>query len=108
MTAEERAKIVDLAQCDFRAVHEYYKEVSERNKNRSKEEKAVLKEKKDKEVEKYGFAWMDGYKQKIGNFRIEPPGSLHSTHSRPHQTEQGAIHPQACSGAVGITRRWGS
>ena len=74
MTTEERAKILDLKQCDFRKVHEHFKQKSEEAKNRSKEEKAKLKEQKDRELEKYGFAYMDGYKQKIGNFRIEPPG----------------------------------
>lgn len=47
---------------------------SEKRKARSKEEKKEEKEAKDKEAKEYGFATLDGYKQKIGNFRIEPPG----------------------------------
>nr|CAD2157073.1 unnamed protein product [Meloidogyne enterolobii] len=61
MTAAERSTITDLKKCDFR-------------KARSKEEKKAEKEIKDKEAAEYGFAMLDGYKQKIGNFRIEPPG----------------------------------
>ncbi len=29
---------------------------------------------KDEEQKEYGLTFMDGYKQKVGNFRIEPPG----------------------------------
>lgn len=43
-------------------------------KNRSKEEKQKEKDEKDKIQEKYGVAIVDGHKQKIGNYKIEPPG----------------------------------
>src|SRR4051794_27223926 len=49
-------------------------EQRELKKNRSKEEKQQEKEEKDKIMEKYGYAIVDGYKQKLANFRIEPPG----------------------------------
>ena len=39
-----------------------------------KEEKERLKKEKLRLEEKYGFCHLDGQKQKIGNFRIEPPG----------------------------------
>lgn len=74
MSSEERAVITDLDKCDFREMNQYFKELSEERKNRTKEEKQKLKEENERIQIKYGFAWMDGYKQKIGNFRIEPPG----------------------------------
>ena len=49
-------------------------EQRELRKNRSKEEKKAEKEEKDKLQEKYGFAMLDGHKEKISNFRVEPPG----------------------------------
>lgn len=49
-------------------------EQRELKKNRSKEEKQKEKEEKDKIVEKYGWAIVDGHKQKLANFKIEPPG----------------------------------
>lgn len=55
-------------------MHAYFQEESEKRKAMSKEEKQKIKEEKDKEVKEYGFAYIDGHKQKIGNFRIEPPG----------------------------------
>ena len=33
-----------------------------------------LKEDNEKLVKEYGFCLIDGHKEKVGNFRIEPPG----------------------------------
>jgi DNA topoisomerase-1 len=74
MTSAERSKVKDLSKCDFKDMAEYYKDETEKRKNRSKEEKKAELELKKKEVEDYGTAIIDGHKQKIGNFRIEPPG----------------------------------
>ncbi|KAH7720203.1 DNA binding/DNA topoisomerase type I [Aphelenchoides avenae] len=74
MTKEEREKIVDLNKCDFKAMQTYYMEQTEQRKAMSKEEKLKIKESKEKEAKEYGFAYIDGHKQKVGNFRIEPPG----------------------------------
>lgn len=40
----------------------------------SKEEKEKIKEKRLKEEEPYQYCIIDGARQKVGNFRIEPPG----------------------------------
>ncbi|CAH1955873.1 unnamed protein product [Acanthoscelides obtectus] len=74
MTDKERELITDLKKCDFRKMHTYFLEVSEKNKNRTKEEKQALKEKNEALLKEYGFCKIDGHKEKIGNFRIEPPG----------------------------------
>ncbi len=34
-------------------------------------------------VEEYGFCVMDGHKEKIGNFRIEPPGLFRGRGTHP-------------------------
>lgn len=34
----------------------------------------VIKKENEALTEKYGFCVIDGHKQKIGNFKIEPPG----------------------------------
>eukprot|EP01114_Cavostelium_apophysatum_P012160 TRINITY_DN2698_c0_g1_i2.p1 TRINITY_DN2698_c0_g1~~TRINITY_DN2698_c0_g1_i2.p1 ORF type:complete len:906 (-),score=334.78 TRINITY_DN2698_c0_g1_i2:19-2598(-) len=67
-------KIKDIDKCDFRPIHKYLMEQKDERKNRSKEEKDKEKAERAKEQEIYGTAIVDGYKQKIGNFRIEPPG----------------------------------
>jgi DNA topoisomerase I len=55
-------------------MHAHFLSETEKRKARSKEEKKAEKEVKDQEAKEYGYASLDGYKQKIGNFRIEPPG----------------------------------
>uniref|UniRef100_A0A0N5API8 DNA topoisomerase I n=1 Tax=Syphacia muris TaxID=451379 RepID=A0A0N5API8_9BILA len=74
MSSQEREIITDLKKCDFREIHAYYIEMSEKRKAMSKEEKDKIKQQKELEMKEYGFAYIDGHKQKIGNFRIEPPG----------------------------------
>ena len=51
----------------------------------SKEEKLVIKEENAKIAEKYGTCMMDGHKQKVGNFRIEPPGLFRGRGDHPKQ-----------------------
>lgn len=74
MTEKEQKLIKDLGKCDFRPMHQYFVEQSEIRKNKSKEEKKAIKEENLRIIEEYGWAKIDGHKQKIGNFRIEPPG----------------------------------
>uniref|UniRef100_A0A8R1XQI3 DNA topoisomerase I n=1 Tax=Onchocerca volvulus TaxID=6282 RepID=A0A8R1XQI3_ONCVO len=73
MTPAEREKITDLTKCDFREMHAYYVKLREERRSLSKEEKQKMKEIKQEEAKIYGVAYIDGHKQKIGNFRIEPP-----------------------------------
>ena len=74
MTSAEREKIKDLTKCDFKAMHEYFITERETRRNMTKEEKQKLKELREKEAAQYGTAIVDGHKQKIANFRTEPPG----------------------------------
>ncbi|XP_075245175.1 DNA topoisomerase I, mitochondrial-like isoform X2 [Convolutriloba macropyga] len=73
MNKEEKELITDLRRCNFKEIHEYYKAQTEIRKNRSKEEKLEEKKKNEALVEEYGYAIVDGHKQRVGNFRIEPP-----------------------------------
>lgn len=74
MTEDEKKKIESLSKCDFTQINDYFKEQSEIRKNMSKEDKKKLKEENERITEEYGYCVVDGHKQKIGNFRIEPPG----------------------------------
>ncbi|XP_077074719.1 DNA topoisomerase I, mitochondrial isoform X3 [Siphateles boraxobius] len=74
MTNEERKLIKTLSKCDFSHMHKYFVEKSEERKNMTKEEKQVLKEESSRLVEEYGFCVLDGHREKIGNFKLEPPG----------------------------------
>jgi len=46
----------------------------EQRNQRTKEQKAQEREEKLAIQEKYGYAMLDGHREQIGNFRIEPPG----------------------------------
>jgi len=74
MTDAERKHIKKLEKCNFRPVLDHIEMLREVRKNRSKEEKLEEKEKNAKIAETYGFCLWDGHKEKIGNFRLEPPG----------------------------------
>jgi len=74
MTADEKKKITDLGKCDFTQVHEHFLLQSQLRKERSKEEKQAEKKKNEAMVEEYGFCNWDHHKEKIGNFKLEPPG----------------------------------
>ncbi|XP_044580044.1 DNA topoisomerase I, mitochondrial isoform X3 [Cotesia glomerata] len=74
MSESERKTITDLSKCNFRPMHDYFIQKSEERKAMTKEEKKALKEKNDEITKEYGFCTIDGHKEKIGNFKIEPPG----------------------------------
>ncbi|KAG0579975.1 hypothetical protein KC19_4G139400 [Ceratodon purpureus] len=60
--------------CDFTPIYDWNAKEKERKKNMSTEEKKRLKEEKLAVEEKYMWAVVDGVKEKVGNFRVEPPG----------------------------------
>ncbi|KAJ4725190.1 DNA topoisomerase 1-like [Melia azedarach] len=66
--------IQNLEDCDFKPIYEWHQEQKEKKKQMSSEEKKALKEEKLKQEEKYMWAIVDGVKEKVGNFRVEPPG----------------------------------
>ncbi|XP_053321970.1 DNA topoisomerase I, mitochondrial isoform X2 [Spea bombifrons] len=74
MTSEERKVIQHLHKCDFSEIHKYFVDKSEARKTLPKEEKEKLKEEASRLQEEFGFCTLDGHREKIGNFKIEPPG----------------------------------
>ncbi|KAJ8257854.1 hypothetical protein GJAV_G00190450 [Gymnothorax javanicus] len=74
MTSEEKSKITDLNKCDFNEMNDYFKAQSEARKQMSKEEKQKIKEENERILQEYGYCVMDNHRERIGNFRIEPPG----------------------------------
>uniref|UniRef100_A0A671R3K0 DNA topoisomerase I n=1 Tax=Sinocyclocheilus anshuiensis TaxID=1608454 RepID=A0A671R3K0_9TELE len=74
MTSEEKSKLTDLNKCDFSEMSEYFKAQSEARKAMTKEEKLKIKAENERILQEYGFCVMDNHKERIANFRIEPPG----------------------------------
>tara|TARA_E500000178_G_C17027839_1_gene758955 strand:+ start:847 stop:2607 length:1761 start_codon:yes stop_codon:yes gene_type:complete len=63
-----------LEEFDFTLIKNHIKEKSEKLKNLSKEEKEKIKAKNDELDEPFKTCIIDGGQQKVGNFKIEPPG----------------------------------
>lgn len=60
--------------CDFGPITKHLKDLSEAKKARSKEEKEAEKKAKLELKQKYGYAMVNGHREPIGNFTVEPPG----------------------------------
>lgn len=77
LSPELRKKVTDFSQCDFSDIKAYFETESERKKEEKKEmsseEKEAEKIKSDAEKDLYRFATVDGVKQMIDNFIVEPP-----------------------------------
>lgn len=85
MSKAEKEKITDLKKCNFTEMNEFFKVKNEQRKNMSKEEKLVNKKKNEEITNEYGFCTIDGHKEKIGNFKIEPPGLFRGRGDHPKQ-----------------------
>ncbi|CAL5396102.1 unnamed protein product [Camellia sinensis] len=66
--------IQKLEDCNFTPIYEWHQREKEKKKQMSSEEKKALREEKLKQEEKYMWVSLDGVKEKVGNFRVEPPG----------------------------------
>lgn len=69
-------KIVKLSKCDFSKIFRWNEERKERLKELRKDPVYKQQQKEEKAMiqETYGYAIVDGVRQKVGNFTIEPPG----------------------------------
>lgn len=65
--------IKEFSKLDFNQIFEYYQAKSEARKARSAAEKKAEKAAKDELEAPYMFCTWDGRKEKVGNFRVEPP-----------------------------------
>ncbi|XP_046867297.1 DNA topoisomerase 1 isoform X2 [Drosophila willistoni] len=74
MTDREKEIIKDFRKCNFQEMFEFFQAESERRKAATKDEKLAKKNENEALVKEYGFCMIDGHKEKIGNFRLEPPG----------------------------------
>lgn len=70
----DKIAIKEFSKCDFKPIFEYYDGQREAKKSLSKEEKKSIKAAKDEAEAPFMYCLWDGKKQKVGNFRVEPPG----------------------------------
>jgi len=67
-------KVDSIDDINMSDIKKHIDNIKERRKNFSKEEKIRIKNKNDKIQEPYKYCIIDGTQQKVGNYRIEPPG----------------------------------
>ncbi|KAJ6037345.1 hypothetical protein N7540_001624 [Penicillium herquei] len=68
-----KVDIKEFTKCDFKPIFEFYDAQREEKRNLSPAEKKKNKAEKDEQEAAYQFCTWDGRKQKVGNFRVEPP-----------------------------------
>ncbi|KAK1434403.1 hypothetical protein QVD17_00143 [Tagetes erecta] len=86
--------IQNLEDCDFKPIYEWHQREKEKKKQLTTEEKKMIKEEKMKLEEKYMWAIVDGVKEKVGNFRVEPPGLFRGRGEHPKMGKlKKRIHP---------------
>ena len=69
-----KVEIKEFSKCDFQPIFEYYDTQRTEKKALPNAEKKALKAEKDAAEAPYMYCIWDGRKQKVGNFRVEPPG----------------------------------
>jgi DNA topoisomerase IB len=79
------AQITSFELCDFRVMYEHFEAEKARKKALSSAEKKELKKAKDEAEAKYTVCFLDGRKEKIGNFRVEPPGLFRGRGDHPRK-----------------------
>ncbi|KAB2601521.1 DNA topoisomerase 1-like [Pyrus ussuriensis x Pyrus communis] len=60
--------------CDFTPIYEWCMKEKQDRKQMSREEKKAAGAEKKKQEEKYAWAFVDGEKERVGSFKVEPPG----------------------------------
>ena len=73
----------DFTKADFTKMHAHFEMLKEQKKNMSRDEKKALKEAKEKEEEPYKTCLLNGRKEQVGNFRVEPPGLFRGRGAHP-------------------------
>lgn len=75
LAGTKAAKIVKkLSHCSFSDIHAHLEKIKAEKKAVPLAERKKLKEEEKAKMEKYTIALVDGREEKIGNYRVEPPG----------------------------------
>lgn len=76
-------KITSFDKCDFTKIFQYLEIKKEEKKQLTSAEKKQIKLEKEKFEEPYKICLLNGRKEQVGNFRIEPPGLFRGRGAHP-------------------------
>jgi DNA topoisomerase I len=82
---------------------EYFEEEKAKKKALTSAEKKELKKQKDEMEAKYVTCLLDGRKEKVGNFRVEPPGLFRGRGEHPKKGALKVGSPPCPSAIVPLT-----
>lgn len=83
---------------------DYFMQQKEIKKNMTKEEKERIKADKKIIDDEYGWANIDGRREKIGNFRVEPPGLFRGRGDHPKTGKLKVSRPNIASADNSLSR----
>ncbi|OAD71481.1 hypothetical protein PHYBLDRAFT_182020 [Phycomyces blakesleeanus NRRL 1555(-)] len=99
-------EIKEFDKCDFRPIWEKFELDKEKKKQATKEEKQKAKEERMKTEEPFLYAYVDGRKEKVGNFRIEPPSLFRGRGDHPKTgTLKKRVTPEQVTINIGHTAK---
>ncbi|KIP06988.1 hypothetical protein PHLGIDRAFT_71833 [Phlebiopsis gigantea 11061_1 CR5-6] len=88
-------KITKFELCDFRPMFEHFEAQKAQKKAMSAAEKKEAKAAKDALESPYTHCTLDGRKEKVGNFRVEPPGLFRGRGDHPKKGRlKLRVHPE--------------
>mmetsp|Transcript_14121 Transcript_14121/g.30202 ORF Transcript_14121/g.30202 Transcript_14121/m.30202 type:complete len:730 (-) Transcript_14121:291-2480(-) len=74
LTPDNKRLLRKFSLIDFTKIYMHLIAVREKKKEMTKEEKLAIKAAKDEQEKDFLYATIDGRREKVGNFRVEPPG----------------------------------
>ena len=83
LTKENKKVVKDFAKCDFKKIATHLEQQRMVKKAKTDGEKKATKETKDQLMFQYGFAFVDGHLEKVGNYNMEPPGTFRGRGEHP-------------------------
>lgn len=115
----ESKKIRDLKLCDFSKIYEHLEKKKAEKKDLPAAEKKKIKEAEVERCKKYTVALVDGREEKVGNYRVEPPGLFLGRGDHPKRGKLKArIYPEDITINIGVNdpipecpmpgHKWGS
>jgi len=80
-----KTQIVDFKLCDFTKIREWRAKERQERIDRTKEEKEEEKDKNAKETQWYSHGLVNGVRERLGNYRLEPPQLFRGRGEHPKQ-----------------------